>query len=310
MAGARLGGTIQHGVADRLRTAKRWSALERRSMDRSWLVLAAAMVGCGSPSTEGVSAPSGMRLVPGAEYRMGTDSSEFEEIVAATGLRDSGPLGPQYPARTVRVEPFYMDTVDVSNADFADFVASHPDWRPSRISADDHNGRYLEHWVDGAPPEELLDHPVTFVTWEAAAAYCAAHGYRLPTEVEYEWAAQGPGGGPYPWGDAPPHDSLVSWGGNGIDGTVPVASYDPNGWGLYDMSGNVWRFLSDPWLGSYAAAAARDPREAAAAERRVVRGGSWGANAANLRVRYRDSHRAFDAREMVGFRCARSEGAF
>ncbi|HIE94244.1 MAG TPA: hypothetical protein EYQ83_15800 [Acidobacteria bacterium] len=74
------------------------------------------------------------------------------------------------------------------------------------------------------------------------------------------------------------------------------------------MAGNVWRFTSDPWRGSYAemlseseSMGPEDPRM-----RRVVRGGSWGANAATLCVRYRNSHRPFDAREMVGFRGAAS----
>ena len=102
----------------------------------------------------------------------------------------------------------------------------------------------------------------------------------------------------------------MSWSGNGIDTTVPVGSYPPNGRGLYDMSGNVWHFTADPWLGAYSEVLAR-PEEHRQLEsdmqvRRVVRGGSWGASAANLRVRYRDSHRPFDAREMVGFRCAKN----
>ena len=100
----------------------------------------------------------------------------------------------------------------------------------------------------------------------------------------------------------------MNWGGNGIDTTVPVGSYPPNARGLYDMAGNVWRFTADPWLGSYADSSAADVARAADSPsiRRVVRGCSYGANAANLRVRYRYSHLPFDAREMVGFRCAKS----
>ena len=250
--------------------------------------------------------PTGMRLVPGGEFRMGTDSAEFAGIVQSTGLRDAGPLGPEYPSHIVRLDAFYMDTVDVTNADFAEFTRAERSWQPSRADPSSHNGRYLEHWIDGNPPDELLDHPVTFVTWASAVAYCQWRGGRLPTEPEYEWAAQDPDGGAYPWGNAAPHDSLVSWGGNGVDRTVRVGSYRPNGRGLYDMSGNVWRFLADPWRGSYAEALGTVEQVDSATARRVVRGGSWGANAANLRVRYRDSHRPFDAREMVGFRCAAS----
>lgn len=273
-------------------------------------VLVVALVGCFSqPSEVSPGAPSDMRLVPGAEFRMGTDSTEFEEIARRAGLRDFGPLGPEYPAHMVHVRDFYMDTVDVTNAAFAEFTEAQPQWSPSYVDPALHNGRYLEHWVNGAPPSELADHPVTFITWPSAVAYCEWRGKRLPTEVEYEWGAQDPRTArEYPWGSAAPHDTLVSWGGNGIEGTVPVGSYRSNSRGLYDMAGNVWRFVSDEWRGPYhtALSEAVEPKVDSATVRRVVRGGSWGANAANLRLRYRDSHRPFDAREMVGFRCAMS----
>ena len=252
-----------------------------------------------------------MKLVPGATFRMGSFESEIEEIRRATGLRTVEPLLAEVPGHDATVADFLIDTFDVTNGDFADFVMANPTWGKTALDDSEHNGRYLEHWTPDGPPENLLDHPVTFVTWQSAVAYCEWRGRRLPTEAEYEWAAQdGVTRAEYPWGNEPPNDNVVSWGGNEIDMTVPVGSYPPNARGLYDMSGNVWRFTSDPWLGPYSLSL-EDPnarlREARNPTiRRVVRGGSWGANAANLRVRYRDSHRPFDAREMVGFRCAKS----
>lgn len=254
--------------------------------------------------------PPGMRLIPGATFRMGTDPTEIARVLELTGLTDDGPLQPEIPSHAVTVSDFFLDTVDVTNADYREFVAANPEWSRQHTDSSLHNGRYLEHWLEDGPPAAILDHPVTFVFWQAAVAYCSWRGKRLPTEAEYEWAAQdGISRAEYPWGDAPPSSELVSWGGDGIDGTVPVGSYPANARGLYDMAGNVWRFTSDRWRGSYAAvlrgeAVDQDVPEGRA--RRVVRGGSWGANAANLRVRYRDSHRPFDAREMVGFRCAKS----
>jgi len=192
-------------------------------------------------------------------------------------------------------------------------VSAEPSWSKRQLDASRHNGRYLEHWPDGNPPDDLLEHPVTFVTWQAAAAFCDWGGKRLPTEHEHEWAAQDPGKRTeYPWGDQPPDGSLVNWSGSGIGATVAVGSYPPNPRGLYDMAGNVWRFTADPWLGAWEEML-EDPAKADTARddpsiRRVVKGGSWGAHAANLRIRYRDSHRPLDAREMVGFRCARSAG--
>ena len=251
-----------------------------------------------------------MTRVPGATFRMGTDASELDALQSSLGLRSQAPLLAEVPSFSTRVDDFFLDTFDVTNEQFYAFVRAQPAW--SKGSADEslHNGRYLEHWTDGRPPRAISNHPVTFVTWYAADAYCAWRGKRLPTEAEYEWAAQdGTTRAEYPWGNAEPSDDRVSWGGNGIDTTVPVGSYPPNARGLYDMSGNVWRFTADPWLGSHAETlAAREASPSRAHDpsiRRVVRGGSWGANAANLRVRYRDSHRSFDAREMVGFRCAK-----
>lgn len=268
-----------------------------------------AGTGCSGVERSAPAVPTDMKPVPGATFRMGTDSAELSSLVASTGLASASPLGAEVPAHDVSIPAFLMDTVDVTNAAFAEFVAAHPEWSQLQADSSLHNGRYLEHWIDRAPPAELRTHPTTFITWHAAVAYCAWRGKRLPTEAEYEWAAQDPARpGEYPWGNAAPHDTLVNWGGSGREATVAVGSYPPNGRGLYDMAGNVWRFTSDPWLGSYAEAGSA-PRAAGwdtLTVRRVVRGGSWGANAANLRVRYRDSHRPFDAREMVGFRCARS----
>lgn len=285
-----------------------------RILSAAWLLF--SVYGC-----ERVSAPRSdleshedMQFVAGASYRMGSDLDELEGIATRTGLRTSEPLMPEVPGHDVTVSDFFIDTLDVSNRRFSEFVEAVPAWRKERADKSLHNGRYLEHWSENGPPERLLDHPVTFVTWQAAVAYCAWRGKRLPTEVEYEWAAQdGVSAIEYPWGNSPPDNDLVNWSGNGIRGTVPVGSYPPNARGLHDMSGNVWHFTADPWLGSYAEmlAGATKGQETASnpQARKVVRGGSWGANAANLRVKYRDSHRAFDAREMVGFRCAKSADA-
>ena len=279
------------------------------------LAIFALFLGCerGSYPRSSVTPREEMQRVSGATYRMGSDLEELDEIRAATGLPTTAPLMSEVPSRNVTVSDFFMDTLDVTNRQYSEFVEAVPGWRKEQADLNLHNGRYLEHWIDGAPPSGLLDHPVTFVTWQAAVDYCDWRGKRLPTEIEYEWAAQdGVTRIEYPWGNSQPSNDLVNWGGNGIRETVPVGSYPANARGLYDMSGNVWRFTSDPWLGSYAEMPANsaDVEKMAAkpSVRRVVRGGSWGANAANLRVRYRDSHRPFDAREMVGFRCARSVG--
>lgn len=288
-------------------------------MPRKTIIILLACVlgtGCGSTHTL-ISAPDvsdDMQFVAGGTYRMGTDMHDLQHVLVLTGMQSVEPLLPEVPSREVTVEEFWLDTFDVSNQRFHEFVESVPKWRKEQLDLSLHNGRYLEHWIGGRPPTDELGHPVTFITWQAAVAYCAWRGKRLPSEAEYEWAAQdGTSSSEYPWGDSPPRNEIVNWGNNEILATVPVGSYAPNARGLYDMAGNVWHFTSDPWLGSDAEMLTRSrdkKRDAADAQiRRVVRGGSWGANAANLRVRYRDSHRPFDAREMVGFRCAKTHSA-
>lgn len=260
------------------------------------------------PASDAESADN-MRYVAGAKFRMGSDADDLERVQRQTGLRSIEPLLSEVPSHQVTARSFCMDKFSVTNGDFARFVEANPAWGKSMLDSPLQNGRYLEHWSESGPLDELMDHPVTFVTWQAAVQYCRWQGKRLPTEIEYEWASQDGAGSEFPWGDSPPNDDIVSWGGNGIDTTVPVGSYPPNSRDLYDMSGNVWHFTSDPWLGSYEEmlrSADERPDSEDPGIRRVVRGGSWGANSANLRVRYRDSHRPYDAREMVGFRCALS----
>lgn len=276
-----------------------------------FLFVVASCTDAGGPSAAVVPEQK-LVFVPGATFEMGTDAGDLENLAVVLGLGSTHMLEPEVPAHRVTLADYFIDRYDVTNRRFAEFVAAIPAWRKSLVAADPASARYLEHWADDVPPDALLDHPVTFVTWHAAVAYCEWRGKRLPTEAEYEWAAQdGVTDAEFPWGPVLPNDELVNWSGNGIDTTVPVGSYPPNPRGIYDMSGNVWRFTADPWLGSHEEALASPDRNAARSEpdiRRVVRGGSFGASAANLRVRYRDSHRPYDAREMVGFRCARSAG--
>lgn len=233
---------------------------------------------------------------------MGTDAADLEKSAIAAGLETTRALMEEVPGHMVTLDDFYLDKYDVTNDQFAQFIQANQAWAKGNVDPKD---KYLEYWLDAAPPEALMQHPVTFITWPSAVAYCNWMDKRLPTEIEYEWAAgDGKTRSEFPWGDAFPTNDLVNWSGNDIETTTAVGSYPPNERGLYDMAGNIWHFTADPWLGSYEqmlnAAEVENPDN-----RYVIRGGSFGASAANLRVRYRDSHRALDAREMVGFRCAK-----
>ncbi len=145
------------------------------------------------------------------------------------------------------------------------------------------------------------------MTWWAAKAYCEASGGRLPTEAEWEFAARGGlDGAEFPWGDEPPDPKRANWSGTGIDAPTRVGRFPPNRYGIYDLAGNVWEFVEDPWTDDYSTL----PASPLPQERHVIRGGSFGGGPINLRVRYRDSHPAAGAGPHVGFRCVRSVRGF
>jgi formylglycine-generating enzyme required for sulfatase activity len=153
-------------------------------------------------------------------------------------------------------------------------------------------------------------HPVVNVTWSEAAAFCAAEGGRLPTELEWEFAARGgTDGNIFPWGDSfdPAHAN-----GIGVPGpddapfTAPVGSHTPNAFGLHDIIGNVWEWTSS-WYRQgegWTTAPAAEPAPGSAQDRKTVRGGSWDSSHENMRTSRRVGLSPRDRHNMyVGFRC-------
>lgn len=206
-----------------------------------------------------------------------------------------------------------MDAHQVTNARFAAFVAE----TGYRTEAERHGWSYVFHlfldaarhdqapagtpwWrkVEGAcwhapegpgsSIEGRMDHPAVHIAWTDAMAFAAWAGGRLPTEAEWEHAAQGGRrGARFPWGEAEPTDTEVYcniWQGrfpqentlaDGYLGTAPVGAFAPNGYGLYNMCGNAWEWCADPFRIRSLSQAAKARNEAAAAEReRVMKGGS------------------------------------
>lgn len=261
-------------------------------------------------STVTTAADYGAVQIPGGRFEMGTERASIEALRERYGLGWPGVFENEAPARPVTLSPFSMDATEVTNDQFQSFVADHPAWTRERVAREQHNGDYLAHWVDGAPPADRGDHPVVNVTWGAAQAYCRSVGGRLPTEAEWEYAARAADDREFPWGDASPDAALANYSATGVGRTMPVASYPPNDAGLYDMAGNVWEWLLDPWEDAHAAAAATNPGSDAPGtttgpdERRAVRGASFDGSVANLRTRWRDSHLVSNATGFVGFRCA------
>jgi formylglycine-generating enzyme required for sulfatase activity len=192
----------------------------------------------------------------------------------------------------------------------------------------------LEWWfhVEGAdwnhpdgPDSNLdgrMDHPVVHVSWRDAQAYCEWAGKRLPTEAETEYAARG---GlvqkRYVWGDelTPGGKHMCNiWQGDfpktntaedGYVGTAPAKSFEPNGYGLYNMSGNVWEWGFDRWSPNFHVNGPRiNPIGPPTGDRRVTRGGSYLCHYSycnRYRVAARTSNTPDSSTGNTGFRCAR-----
>ena len=145
---------------------------------------------------------------------------------------------------------------------------------------------------------------MVIVTWDDAKDYCEWAGGWLPTEAEWEYAARGGKEGLiYPWGNEITSQN-AKYGSK--DGTAAVGSYPANGFGLYDMAGNVWEWCSD-WYDDnyYAASTPRDPKGPSSGEKKVLRGGSWVDNPENLRAANRNWLVPVYRMNNLGFRCAR-----
>ncbi|HQZ68483.1 MAG TPA: SUMF1/EgtB/PvdO family nonheme iron enzyme [Planctomycetaceae bacterium] len=165
-----------------------------------------------------------------------------------------------------------------------------------------------------------VDQPMVYVSWHGAKAFCEwcskvdlAFTYRLPTEAEWEYMARAGSTTAYPWGDLC-NGTEANVDGNHPHGTntkgpykqvtVPVGSYKPNAWGLYDTAGNAWEWCND-WYEKdyYANSPANDPQGPSSGSSRVLRGGSWGLNVLNARSSNRNNLYTPDLRNVnIGFR--------
>lgn len=308
--------------------------------------------------------PADMAWIPAGTFMMGGNDPEMKEDEL-----------PQHP---VKLSGFYMDITEVTNQEFAKFVANthyvttaeQPvNWdelkkqlppntpKPSAETLAPGSLVFMPpnhpiplnkpnqwwKWVNGANWRHPLgansrvfgnDHPVVHVSWYDANAYCKAMGKRLPTEAEREWASRGGlNNKPFPWGDEHVDTGkrkANTWQGNfpnqnTLDDhyywTSPVKAFPPNGYGLYDMAGNVWQWTADLYDANYFAALKTkglainpkgsqkydDPDEVGV-KKYVLRGGSFLCNksyCSGYRVSSRMRSSPDSSLINVGFRCAK-----
>jgi len=176
-----------------------------------------------------------------------TTAQELGDTVTLTGgtflMGIHGNTG-DAPAHEVELFPFTMDAHEVTALDFARFLSE-------------------------------IEYPAVGVTWYGAAAYAEWAGKKLPTEAQWEYAARGGmEGAAYPWGDE--FDPLRSNLAGSFTGPTPVMSYIPNGYGLFDMAGNVMEWTRDRYGEEYyIRSPEKNPRGPIRGEERTVRGGAW-----------------------------------
>ena len=228
--------------------------------------------------------PAGaMVLIPAGEFTMGSQDGDSDER----------------PAHKVQLNAFSIDVYEVTVGQYEEFLRSGEarvplDWKTMNQS------RY--HKL-----------PVANIDWADAAAYCKWAGKRLPTEAEWEKAARGTDGRLYPWGNDPPtplHANYGKTGAHNYDALVPVGTLEAgkSPYGVYDMAGNVWEWVSD-WYDSdyYKNSPQQNPEGLPTGGFKVIRGGSWNTSARNLRSsdRYWDPP-TFRSLYFPGFRCAKN----
>ena len=216
--------------------------------------------------------PELMVIVPSGYFMMGSESGNEDE----------------QPVHKVYLDAFYIDSAEVTCARYEIFL---------------NDTGYPPHQLWN-PEYDRPEDPVAGVSWYDASAFAKWAGKRLPTEAEWEKAARGGLiGKTYPQGDTIDREKA----NYNSFGTTPVKSYEPQGYGLYDMAGNVWEWCQD-WYSKdyYKVSPKKNPKGPQFRVKKVIRGGAWYANESALRVSNRYKNDPNLGSFNIGFRCVKS----
>jgi formylglycine-generating enzyme required for sulfatase activity len=273
-----------------------------------------------------------MISIPPGKFFMGMTDAEVNTLLQENTDFKRKDLIDALPQHTVSLTIYAIDKTEVTNGMFARFIADTKYQTDAQLDGwgEVFNGSSWDkikgaNWQHPGGRQSNIDgkdiYPVVQVTWRDADAYCRWAGRRLPTEAEWEKAARGTDGRVFPWGNAKPAGDLLNfadshtslpWSNASVDDgalfAAPVGSY-PNGaspYGVLDMAGNVYEWVSDSYSQVYYSASPEDnPQGPQSGAFKVKRGGAWGSRAMAFQTDYRD---AFDPKyhgDDMGFRCAR-----
>jgi formylglycine-generating enzyme required for sulfatase activity len=230
-----------------------------------------------------------MMLIPPGTFQMGCSASNayicypWENSVHTVTLTNA----------------FYMGRYEVTQAQWQARMG----WNPS----------FFDSASSQVPAEQVPNRPVEQVSWNMVQGFCVLTGMRLPTEAEWEYAYRagtttafyGYKGNPSGTNDDNLVGNIAWYDANSDKQTHPVGEKLANGYGLYDMAGNVWEWASD-WFALYSSSPQTNPTGPASGTSLVVRGGSWGDNPSHLRASSRSYFSPDDVSWVIGFRVARA----
>jgi eukaryotic-like serine/threonine-protein kinase len=287
----------------------------------------AVAVASASASAAPKTCPPGMIAIPGGEFFMGSDEKDAQDT--------------EKPPHRVKLMPYCMDELEETVAQYKECSDRGACRRAGKENVwpgiNDAQRKIYDPLCNISDPVALAKHPINCIDWDQAREACEARGARLPTEAEWEFAARGPDGRIYPWGDQAPNGTFLNACGkecvawqrkhpdpdnsapsfmydqdDGFANTAPVGSF-PKGksrYGLSDVVGNVWEWVADYYADydpATASSTVTEPKGPATGTDRVIRGGAWnGAQPSWVRPSFR-FHVAPTARSYgFGFRCAKS----
>ena len=274
------------------------------------------------PPPKAPECPAGAVMVTGGKFFMGADHPPKDY------------LSNEKPAHQVTLSTYCIDKLEVTTEQYKDCTTKGECLRADETNQDETMSKAQHEAYDPLcnvrDPVGRAKHPINCVDWSQAQKYCTAHGGRLPSEAEWEFAARGSDGRLYPWGDDAPAKGhanacgteCIAWAkkhkvaddfpgtmfadSDGFDTTAPVGSFPAGASkvGALDMVGNVWEWTAD-WYAPYEAVERTDPKGPEKGDERVIRGGGWnGAFPEWARPTFRFRAPPTNRTHGIGFRCA------
>lgn len=224
--------------------------------------------------------------IQGGNFLMGSRAGDFDEE----------------PVHRVYIPPFHLARYEVTYRQFQEFIKENPYWIKGNPGMDEVDLDYLKDWDGINYPNGKDNFPVAYVSWYAASAYAYWAGSRLPTEAEWEYAARGGlKGMPYPWGKASEFWIANIKTEGFMNMPKPVGNYSMNGFGIFDMAGNVREWTADGYS-IYSSAEQKNPRMTTNHRYKIIRGGSWKTFGRDSRVSKRWRERPNFCLSDTGFR--------